>query len=63
MRKLLVQPQARVDLQEVWHFIAADSVNNANRVSDKLDAAIRGLLDMPGKGHTRADVRDKRYRF
>lgn len=32
-------------------------------MADKLDAAIRGLIEMPGKGHTRADVTDKSYRF
>ena len=51
MRKLLIQPQARVDLLEIWHYIACDSVEIANRVGEKIDATILGLLDMPGKGH------------
>jgi plasmid stabilization system protein ParE len=63
MRQLLIQPQARVDLLEIWHSIAPNSIRNANRVSDRLDQEIRGLLDMPGKGHGRADVKDRSYRF
>ena len=43
MRKLLIRPQARLDLLEIWHHIATDSVQNANRMSDRLEAAIRNL--------------------
>ena len=63
MRKLIVQNQARLDLLEIWHWIAKDGVTAANRVGEKLDAAIRRLVEMPGKGHTRRDVKDRRYRF
>jgi antitoxin ParD1/3/4/toxin ParE1/3/4 len=63
MRKLLIQPQARVDLLEIWHYIASDSIEAANRVEEKLETAIHGLVEMPGKGHTRADVRNPDYRF
>jgi plasmid stabilization system protein ParE len=40
MRKLLIYPQARVDLLEIWHQIAQDSVDAANRVADRIDLAI-----------------------
>jgi toxin ParE1/3/4 len=63
MRKLLIQPQARVDLLEIWHYIARDDLQIANRVGETLDAAIRGLLAMPGQGHTRTDVRNPKLRF
>ena len=63
MRKLLIRPQARVDLLEIWHFIAKDDPGAANRVSERIEEAIRGLVVMPGKGHTRADVRAPQYRF
>ena len=63
MRRLRIRPQARVDLLEIWHYIARDSIPAANRVSTKLDEAIRGLLVLPGKGHTRPDVDDPKYRF
>ncbi len=41
MRKLLIQPQARVDLLEIWHYIAKDNGAAANRVTDELEANIR----------------------
>lgn len=63
VRKLLIRPQARLDLLEIWHHIARDSVTNANRVLEKLDLAIRDLVLMPGKGHTRVDVKATIYRF
>jgi toxin ParE1/3/4 len=63
MRRLLIQPQARLDLLEIWHHIAQDSPSAANRVADKIDANIRALTEMPGKGHARADVRIPGYRF
>jgi plasmid stabilization system protein ParE len=63
MRKLLVQPQACVDLLEIWQYIAADNPQAADRVVDKLEQSIRSLIEMPGKGHTRPDVKDGRYRF
>lgn len=62
-RKLLVRPRARLDLLEIWHHIARDSREAADRVGERLDAAIRGLVEMPGKGHTRSDVKVPRYRF
>ena len=61
--KLLILPQARLDLLEIWHFIAKDSITNANRVGEELEAAIRRLVQTPGMGHTRSDVKDQRYRF
>jgi plasmid stabilization system protein ParE len=59
MRKIQVQPQARLDLLEIWHFIARESVESANRVTDTIEAEIRELATMPGKGHTRSDVRNE----
>lgn len=63
MRRILIRPQARLDLLEIWHHIALDSVHAANKVVDNLEAAIRGLGDMPGKGHVRRDVVNPAFRF
>ena len=63
MRKLLVQPQARLDLLDIWDRIALDSVPAATKVAATIARAIRGLLEMPGKGHVRSDVKDPRYHF
>jgi toxin ParE1/3/4 len=63
MRRLLIRPQARLDLLEIWHHIARDSIDAANRVAESLESAIRGLRDMPGKGHLRGDVKNSAFRF
>jgi toxin ParE1/3/4 len=63
MRKLFIQPQGRADLLEIWHHIAQDNIGAANRVGAELDAAIRNLCEMPGKGHIRQDVKVPSYRF
>ena len=63
MRRILIQPQARVDLLEIWHYIAPQSISAADKVIEKLKEGIDGLAQMPGKGHQRADVRNRRYRF
>jgi plasmid stabilization system protein ParE len=57
MRRILIRPQARLDLLEIWHHIALDGVDTANKVVD-----IRGLRDMPGKGHIRRDVMNPAFR-
>jgi len=63
MRRILIQPQARVDLLEIWHYVAPNSITTANKVIEKLKEGIDGLAEMPGKGHRRVDVRSPRYRF
>lgn len=50
-------------MHEIWEWIAQDSVANADRVVDEFEAAIRTLAEMPGMGHSRADVRDQNCRF
>ena len=55
--KVRIHPQARVDLLEIWHHIAKDSIAQANKVVEGLQQEIRDLGKMPGKGHTRADVK------
>ncbi|HYO10087.1 MAG TPA: type II toxin-antitoxin system RelE/ParE family toxin [Tepidisphaeraceae bacterium] len=63
MRQLLIRPQARLDLLQIWHYIAADNPGAAEGVIERLESAMRGLAEMPGKGHRRSDVADVRYRF
>lgn len=58
-----MRPQARVDLLEIWHRIAANNISSAHRVIEEIEAAVDGLVVMPGKGHTRTDVDDPRFRF
>ena len=63
MRKLLIKPRARADLLEIWNYISTDNVAAANRLADSIDRAIRGPVQMTGKGHSRMDVTSEEYRF
>ena len=63
MRRVLIKPRVRVDLLQIWNYIAADNIVAANGILDQLEQAIRGLAEFPGKGHTRKDVQQKHYRF
>ena len=63
MRKLLVRPQARVGLLEIWHHIAPENLAAANGVGEAFESAILDLSAMPGMGHVRPDVKDGHYRF
>jgi len=51
------------DINDIWEYIAADSVASAERVVRAIDSALSLLADFPGIGHTRSDVDDPRYRF
>src|SRR5436305_7157304 len=63
MRTLLIQPQARLDLLEIWHYIAPNSISAADNIIRKIREAFNGLAEWPGKGHRRADVRNPHYGF
>src|SRR4051812_27632570 len=63
MNRPRMTPQARVDLLEIWHFIAKDSIERANGVWQDLKAGMIRISEFPGLGHTRADVKDKQLRF
>lgn len=63
MRTLQIRPRARLDLLEIWHYIAEENLTAAIRVGEEFETAIMGLVEMPGKGHGRGDVRDSRVRF
>jgi toxin ParE1/3/4 len=63
MRELAFSAEAQRDLIEAWEYIAADNVSAADRLRDRIEQAAARLAEMPGIGHTRADVRSSRYRF
>jgi antitoxin ParD1/3/4 len=56
-------PEAITDLDEIWEFIAADSLDAADRVLEDLESAIRSLVKMPNQGHSRPDLTSRPIRF
>jgi antitoxin ParD1/3/4/toxin ParE1/3/4 len=47
---------AEADLEEIWEYIAADSIDAADRWTGKLFEAFEALGKMPGMGHRREDL-------
>lgn len=52
MKRFLLTPLAEQDLLEIWEYIGDDSVESANRVLGKIEAAIYRLTEHPGLGRT-----------
>jgi toxin ParE1/3/4 len=63
MRELIIKAKARLDILEIWHHIAKDNIENANRVNAEIEAEIEDLRRFPGKGHKRAELRDQSLVF
>jgi toxin ParE1/3/4 len=55
--------RAYKDLNEIWDYIANDSVESANRVVDRIYEALATIETNPRAGHTRDDVGDSALRF
>ena len=49
-------PGARADLDEIWEFIAADTLDAADRVIAEILSAISRAVTFPGQGHERPDL-------
>ena len=58
-----LSPGAEADIDEIWLYIANDSVTAANRVRDRILADLRRLAEWPLIGHTREDIASAKFRF
>ena len=48
--------EAEQDMDDLWGYIAADSVDAADRLTGRLFEAFEALARNPGLGHTREDL-------
>jgi toxin ParE1/3/4 len=55
-REILRRPQARLDLIEIWSFIADDNEAAADRMLDRFERALRTLRDRPMAGRQRPEL-------
>ncbi|HWN48398.1 MAG TPA: type II toxin-antitoxin system RelE/ParE family toxin [Xanthobacteraceae bacterium] len=55
-REIVRRPQARLDLIEIWGFIADDSEAAADRMLDRIDEVLRMLRDRPLAGRARPEL-------
>lgn len=56
-------PEARTDLDEIWEYIAHDSLDAADRVVAEILAAVHDLIRLSGMGHRRSDLASRPLRF
>jgi toxin ParE1/3/4 len=52
-------PRGAKDLDEIWEYIAADSLESADRVAEEIYQAIRSLVRFPRQWHRRPDLTSK----
>ena len=58
-----LHPEARADLDEIWEYIAADSIDAAFRVIDEILQRCKDLGAFPHQGHRRPDLTNRPLRF
>jgi plasmid stabilization system protein ParE len=63
MRGYEFHPEAEVDLNQIWEYIAEDSSPAADRTIDRIEAAIEALVPFPNQGHRRSDLTSRPLRF
>jgi plasmid stabilization system protein ParE len=63
MSGFVFHPAAFTDLDEIWEFIAADTLDAADRVLEGIYETIRSLVAYLQVGHTRPDLTSRPVRF
>jgi toxin ParE1/3/4 len=56
-------PEAVLDLDEIWEFIAADNLGAADGLIAEILATLDGLASFPKQGHKRSDLTTRPLRF
>jgi plasmid stabilization system protein ParE len=56
MKRFVLTPRAKQDLNEIWDYIASDNIEAADRILDALDNAMINLAKSPGIGHWREEL-------
>lgn len=59
MSGFVFHPDAYKDLEEIWEYISADSLDAADRLLAEIEEAIRTLSRFPRMGHPRPDLSSK----
>ena len=63
MNEYILTEEAERDLNEIWEYVAEQSITSADTVMREIREGIELVAFAPGSGHQRRDVRDQRYRF
>jgi len=63
MSEFVLHPAACKDLEEIWEYIAADSLDAADRIREEIYETIQSLVPFPHVGHSRPDLTIRPLRF
>ena len=63
MKRFVLTPCAKQDVNDIWDYIGAENIEAADRVLNALRATMLKLAKNPGIGHWREELTDKRHRF
>jgi len=63
MKRYALTPLAEADVMAIWAFIAADSIDAADRVELEIYEACEFLAKSPLRGHVRKDLTKRNLRF
>jgi plasmid stabilization system protein ParE len=63
VNRFILSGRAKQHLFDIWDHYANDSIPLADRMREELYQAFTKLARMPGIGHYREDLLDKRYKF
>jgi plasmid stabilization system protein ParE len=63
MSEFVFHPAAVTDLEEIWDYVAADSIDAADRVREEVYEAIQSVVPFPYVGHSRPDLTARPLRF
>ena len=56
-------PEAEIDLDEIWEFIAQDNPRAADKVTEDILSALSALVSSPHIGHRRPRLTSRPVRF
>ena len=56
MSEFVLHPEAVKDLDEIWEYIAADTLDTADRTIEEIYETIQSLVPFPYIGHSRPDL-------
>ena len=59
----VLHPEAARDIEEIWEYIAEDSVTAAARVREDILQTIHDIAHFPRQGHRRPDLTSRSLRF
>jgi plasmid stabilization system protein ParE len=63
MNDYVLTPLARMDIFDIWAYIAQDNEDAANRVEQAIYEACAFVAESPMRGHSRTDLTVRHLRF